>query len=269
MPVDTDGKRRVWRWADRLEILKSAKIGDFNIVTEKGKYTVQLKDRIKDGRKPKTIWSDSKYDASSNGTMLLKKMFNGEKVFSYPKSIYAVKDTVEIITERGGDDIVLDFFGGSGTTAQAVLDLNKEDKGNRRFILSEQMDYVQGVTSERILKNIQNNKGGSFVYFELSKWNQQAKEEINEAKDLKTLERMFDNLYEKYFLNYNVKIKEFKDRVIMEENFKKLTLNEQKKMFLTMLDLNQMYVQESEMADKKYEISKEDQKLTKDFYQDK
>jgi adenine-specific DNA-methyltransferase len=76
-------------------------------------------------------------------------------------------------------------------------------------------------------------------------------------------------LYEKYFLNYNVKIKEFREKVIKEENFKKLTLNEQKKMFLTMLDLNQMYVQESEMADKRYVIRKEDQKLTKEFYQNK
>lgn len=73
-------------------------------------------------------------------------------------------------------------------------------------------------------------------------------------------------MYEKYFLNYNVKIKDFKEKIIKEENFKKLTLAQQKKMFLTMLDLNQMYVQESEMADKRFGISKEDQKLTKEFY---
>ena len=76
-------------------------------------------------------------------------------------------------------------------------------------------------------------------------------------------------MYEKYFLNYNVKIKDFKEKIIKEENFKKLTLTQQKKMFLTMLDLNQMYVQESEMADKKYGISSEDQKLTKSFYSKK
>ena len=70
-------------------------------------------------------------------------------------------------------------------------------------------------------------------------------------------------------INYNVKIKDFKEKIIKEENFKKLTLPQQKTMFLTMLDLNQMYVQESEMADKKYGISKEDQKLTKEFYQNK
>jgi adenine-specific DNA-methyltransferase len=80
---------------------------------------------------------------------------------------------------------------------------------------------------------------------------------------------MFDNLYEKYFLNYNVKIKEFKEKVLKEENFKKLTLSEQKRMFLTMLDLNQMYVQESEMADKRFGISPSDQKLTREFYKNK
>ena len=76
-------------------------------------------------------------------------------------------------------------------------------------------------------------------------------------------------MYERYFLNYNVKIKDFKEKIIKEENFKKLTLPQQKKMFLTMLDLNQMYVNESEIADKKYSISVEDQKLTKAFYSKK
>lgn len=76
-------------------------------------------------------------------------------------------------------------------------------------------------------------------------------------------------MYERYFLNYNVKIKDFKEKIIKEENFKKLTIIEQKRMFLTMLDLNQMYVNESEIADKKYGISPEDQKLTKAFYSKK
>ena len=80
------------------------------------------------------------------------------------------------------------------------------------------------------------------------------------------LAKLFDTLYERYFLNYNVKIKDFKEKILKEENFKKLTLPQQKKMFLTMLDLNQMYVNESEIADKKYGISAEDQKLTKAFY---
>lgn len=266
MPVDTSGKRRVWRWADRLEILKAAKAGDFNVVTEKGKFTVQLKDRIKDGRKPKTIWYDSKYDASSNGTMLLKKLFNGEKVFSYPKSLHAVKDTIEIITERGSDDIVLDFFGGSGTTAQAVLDLNKEDNGNRRFVLCEQMDYVETVTTKRVQKIIKNNKNGSFIYLELAKWNSEAKEKIAECGSLKELDKLLKELSEKYFLHYNVKFKEFKEKIIYEEAFKNLSLKKQQEMFCKMLDLNQLYVNTSEMEDKNFGINKDDIALTKNFY---
>jgi adenine-specific DNA-methyltransferase len=83
---------------------------------------------------------------------------------------------------------------------------------------------------------------------------------------LPELVKLLDTLYEKYFLNYNIRIKDFKEKIIKEDNFKKLSLDEQKRMFLTMLDLNQMYVQESEMADKRFGISKEDQKLTKEFY---
>ena len=106
------------------------------------------------------------------------------------------------------------------------------------------------------------------IYFELAKWNEKAKEEIQNAKDLPALVKLFDTLYERYFLNYNVKIKDFKEKIVKEEEFKKISLDEQKKMFLKMLDLNQMYVNESEMADKKYGISSEDQKLTKAFYKE-
>jgi adenine-specific DNA-methyltransferase len=266
MPIDTAGKRRVWRWADRLEILKAAKAGDFNVVIEQGKFTVQLKDRIKDGRRPKTIWSNSKYDASSNGTMLLKKLFNGEKVFSYPKSLYAVKDTIEIITERGGDDIILDFFGGSGTTAQAVLDLNSEDNGSRRFILCEQMDYVESITTKRVQKIIKNKKSGSFIYLELKKWNEEAKEKILSCNSFKDLKKLFSELVDKYFLNYNVRIKEFQEVILSEKTFQELPLKKQQEMFIKMLDLNQLYVNASEMEDKKYGLSKEEIDLTKNFY---
>ena len=67
-------------------------------------------------------------------------------------------------------------------------------------------------------------------------------------------------------MNYNLKIKEFKEKIIKETEFQKLSSNEQKKMFLTMLDLNQMYVQKTEMADKRFGINKKDQKLTLEFY---
>jgi adenine-specific DNA-methyltransferase len=106
----------------------------------------------------------------------------------------------------------------------------------------------------------------SLIYFELAKWNEKAKEEILKKESLDDLVEFFDELYEKYFLNYNLKIKEFKEKVIDENNFKNLSLEEQKKMFIAMLDNNQMYVCKTEMEDKKFGIDKKDIKLTNQFY---
>jgi len=264
LPIDVLGKRRVWRWSDRKAILKAAKSGDFNIVINGDKYTVQLKDRIKEGRKPKTIWSDSKYDASANGTMLLKKIFDGDKLFSYPKSIYTVKDAVEIFTDSQANDIVLDFFGGSGTTAHAVLELNKEDDGNRQFIITEQLDYIENVTSKRIQKIIEQNNSGDFVYLELKKYNQTFIEQIEEAKDSKALLKVWEQMKVKSFLNYNVDIKKQDEHL---EEFKTLSLAEQKQHLCELLDKNQLYVNLSSLNDADFACTEEEKKVTKDFYQ--
>ena len=113
------------------------------------------------------------------------------------------------------------------------------------------------------------NADESFMYLELAKWNEEAKEKILKAKNLKELEMLFDEIYERYFLNYNVKTKEFKEKIIKEEGFKKLSLDEQKRWFVEMLDMNQMYVNFSERADKKYGLSKEDITLSEEFYNSK
>lgn len=266
IPIDNDGNPRVWRQG-KSSLLNALKNKDIVIKrNSKNKFSVYLKDRIKPGRKPKTFWSNPKYDASSHGTIYLKNLF-GDKVFSYPKSIYLMKDILQILTEK--NDIVLDYNAGSGTTAHALLALNKEDGGNRKFILVEQMDYINSVTVPRVQKVMEKeNIDDSFIYLELAKWNEKAKEQILACNSLKELEKLIDTLYEKYFLNYNLKIKEFREKVIKEKDFKNLSLEEQKKMFLRMLDLNQMYVNKTEMADKKYGISEEDQKLTEEFYRD-
>jgi adenine-specific DNA-methyltransferase len=147
----------------------------------------------------------------------------------------------------------------------------------RQWIAIEQMNYIKNLPEQR-LKNVINGDqtgisksvnwqgGGDFIYFELAKHNETAKEKILNCQNLKELEALFDELYDKYFLNYNLKIKEFKEKVLKEDEFKNLELDDQKKMFLTMLDLNQMYVNKSEMADKNFAISKQDQELTKEFY---
>ncbi len=129
------------------------------------------------------------------------------------------------------------------------------------------MNYINTVTCPRVQKVMEKeNIDDSFIYFELVKWNATAKEKILECVSLDELIKFFDEMYEKYFLNYNLKIKEFKEKVIKEKNFKKLSLDEQKRMFIAMLDNNQMYVNKTEMADKKFDIDKEDQELTEKFY---
>ena len=152
MPVDTSGNRRVWRWSDREKILKHGAIGDFVLKVNGTKY-VQLKDYIKEGRKPKTIWIDSEYDNSSHGTNLLKDIFGERYVFGYPKSIYAVIDTLKAVVNGDPTALIFDCFAGSGTTGHAVLKLN-QDGGNRKYILVEMGDYFHTVTLPRMKKVI-------------------------------------------------------------------------------------------------------------------
>ena len=189
--------------------------------------------------------------------------------FNYPKPEKILHFIIYAATQV--NDIILDFHLGSGTTASVA------HKMGRQYIGIEQMDYIEDVACERLKKVIAGEQGGisksvnwqgggDFIYCELAKSNEQAKELIQACKNLEELEKLFETLYEKYFLNYNLKIQEFKDKVMQEDEFKSLDLDEQKHMFLTMLDLNQMYVPKTEMADSKFNISKEDQELTEEFY---
>ena len=206
------------------------------------------------------------FGTAKSAGIKLKELFSGDKMFDYPKPPELIIHLIAIASTNK-DDIILDFHAGSGTTAHAVLELNKEDSGNRKFIMIEQMEYINTVTCPRVQKVMEKeNIDDSFIYFELAKWNETAKEKIQEAKSLSELEKFFDTLYERYFLNYNLKIKEFREKVIKEDEFKNLTLDEQKKIFVAMLDNNQMYVNKTEMADKKFRIDKKDQTLTSDFY---
>jgi adenine-specific DNA-methyltransferase len=152
-PIDGEGKRRVWRWSDRIKIVEHSQLGDF-IVNESNNYTIQLKDRIKEGRKPKTIWYDSKYDGSSHGTILLENILGESKQFGYPKSINNVYDSIFTIIGRNQSGIVIDYFAGSGTTGHATIKLNREDGGNRKYILVEMGTYFNSVTKPRIQKVI-------------------------------------------------------------------------------------------------------------------
>ena len=103
----------------------------------------------------------------------MRKLFP-EAQFDFPKSVKLIQTLIEQLTSDG--DIVLDSFAGSGTTAHAVLNMNKADGGHRKFILVEMMDYADSITAERIRRVIQGygegknavaGTGGSFSYYEL------------------------------------------------------------------------------------------------------
>ena len=103
----------------------------------------------------------------------MRKLFP-EAQFDFPKSLKLIQTLIEQLTSDG--DIVLDSFAGSGTTAHAVLNMNKADGGHRKFILVEMMDYAESITAERVRrvirgygegKNAVDGTGGSFSYYEL------------------------------------------------------------------------------------------------------
>ena len=100
--------------------------------------------------------------------------------------------------------MILDFFAGSGTTAHAILELNKKDNGNRRFILVEQMDYVENVTVPRVEKVMRKENIGDFIYCELMPYNQAYMNKIQSAQFSEALVALWRDIAENAFLNWYV-----------------------------------------------------------------
>lgn len=177
---------------------------------------------------------------------------------------------IEASTNEG--DIVLDYHLGTGTTCAVA------NKMKRQYIGIEQLDYIETLTVERlkncingldqsgISKQLDWKGGGSFVYLELAKNNINAVKQIQSCNSYEDLINYFNDLSDKYFLHYNVKVNEFKNVIVKEDTFKSLPLDSQKKIFIKMLDLNQLYVNISDIEDVKYNLTKNDIVASKDFY---
>lgn len=163
-PIDTHGNKRIWR-RDKEGVLELFKNNDLIIQETKGKYQIYYRFRGGlDGELPKSIWGDPKYSASEYGTRILSKLIGREK-FPYPKSLYAVIDSIRMMSNNK-NAIILDFFAGSGTTGHAVMALNKEDGGHRRYILctNNENNIAEEVTYQRLL-NIQDELPHNLKYF--------------------------------------------------------------------------------------------------------
>lgn len=187
------------------------------------------------------------------------KLKNGKK----PEAL--LKRIIEISTQE--NDLVMDFFAGSGTTLAVA------HKMKRRFVGIEQMDYIKTITKERLKKVVEGEQGGiskavnfvgggEFVYVELMPLNAVFKEQIQASNDESELERIYKDLQEKAFVDYRVDIKE----MLKDKDFKALNLDEKKRILLSVLDSNMDYVPLSEIEDSEYGISSELVELNKAFF---
>ena len=170
---------------------------------------------------PRSVWSHSDVGSTQKATMENNTIFN-MRAFSYPKVSTLVERIIQIASDK--DSIVLDSFAGSGTTAHAVLNMNKSDGGNRKFILVEMGDYADTITAERVKrvingygegKNAVEGTGGNFSYYELGNPLFMQDGTINDEVDITEVRKYVwytetngieykEDIQEKYFLgSYN------------------------------------------------------------------
>lgn len=178
-PLFTNGVEGNWRWS--RETFEANASTEIKVKMQKRGPVIYVKMRLEGSdesedertRKPKSIWINPKYDSGS-ATTALKKMF-GEKVFDNPKPVAFLQDILQISTNKSAT--VLDFFAGSGSTGEAILRMNQDDGGNRKFILvtNNEEKICEDVTYPRLSKIIKGfvdsegtrvkGTGGTLRYF--------------------------------------------------------------------------------------------------------
>lgn len=259
-----DVKKKSKKFHDKVLVVTREQNGSRYILNgqEIAFYSKKIKEI--DGKKIPTtiltnIWSDIAYEGiASEGGVTLKKGKKPEKL---------LKRIIEMSTNE--NDLVLDYHLGSGTTCAVAHKLK------RQYIGLEQLDYG-GNDSVKRLKNVINGDstgisksinwqgGDDLVYLELKKYNQTFIEKIQATKDTKALLQIWEQMKIKSFLNYNVDIKKQDEHL---EEFKELSLSEQKQHLCELLDKNQLYVNFSSLNDAEFACTEEEKRLTKDFYQ--
>lgn len=259
--------------ANPTTIYKMEREGKSTYYVLNGKLMLFVKDRLLEIDGVKTfsepisdIWDDVlPNDLHNEGGVIFKKGKKQEKL------LYRI---MQLTTNEG--DLVLDYHLGSGTTAAVAL------KCNRRFIGVEQIDYGENDSYQR-LKNVVGIRrgncieydsrgvssetgwhgGGSFVYLELKRYNQLFIDEIEKAQTTGELIAIWEQMKARAFFRFNVEMQKMDDDM---EGFKALTLEEQKQMLCSLLDMNQLYVNCSDMDDAEAGVTEEEKRITKTFY---
>lgn len=152
LPINSDGVEKVWRYGvEKVKTspselsIKELKDGSFEIYRKK-----YLNEQ---GSLPGTWWDNQLYSAGDHGTRTLTNLFGISHSFSFPKSVHATKDCIKV-SNIEQNSTILDYFAGSGTTGHAVINLNREDGGKRKYILVEQGEYFDTVLLPRLKKVI-------------------------------------------------------------------------------------------------------------------
>ena len=153
-PIQTNGTEVTWGYSveNVKEMLKSSEL--YPRKDRNGKIRIRLRWYLsEEGILPKTWWDRNVYSAGIYGTTFLSDMLGDNFAFPYPKSIYLVEDCLRV-SSLGKNDTVLDYFGGSGTTAHATINLNRQDEGNRKYILIEMGHHFDTALMPRVKKAV-------------------------------------------------------------------------------------------------------------------
>jgi adenine-specific DNA-methyltransferase len=167
LEFDKNGNKLSWLRSEsrfKDDLIK----GEIRIVMVNNEWTVHFKQYLSSGKKPRSIINDIANNSDAKNNLI--EIFKEQKIFDYSKPHNLISHIINIISDE--NSIILDSFAGSGTTAHAVLNLNKQDGGNRKFILIEMEDYAETITAERVKRVIngyadKERTGGSFDYYTL------------------------------------------------------------------------------------------------------
>ncbi|TPH33650.1 site-specific DNA-methyltransferase [Helicobacter pylori] len=250
-----------WRYS--IGTLKDMEQNNRIVFNGKNPMAKRYLSEVAEGRKSSTFWDGSEVGYNLNGDAEIKQLFNGNKVFNNPKPEALISRILEIATNE--NDLVLDFFAGSGTTCAVA------HKMKRRYIGIEQMDYIETITKERLKKVIEGEQGGiskkcgfkgggSFVYAELKEVNLEIKKQILNANSASECLKIF-NASERILKRADCKIGE-----INSEEFQKLDLNEQKRICCNLLDSNEDYLNLGDMDEDAWGIDGITKKYNEIFY---
>ena len=267
-----------WRWSkDELE--RRMNTGEIRFNSNETGIIRRTYLNEQKGLPPSTLWNienDCMWDNidetghTRQAKYEQKKLFPGKNtsdLFKTPKPERVIKKIFEISTEEG--DMILDFFGGSGTSAAVA------HKMKRKYIIIEQMDYIQTFIIHRlekvisgelggISKDVNWQGGGSFVYCELAKANQNFVDEIQTATTVDEIKDIYNRIIATGFISSRVNLKDIDANA---DDFYALAIDDQKRFLMELLDKNLLYVNYCDIDDEEYGISDEDKAFTRSFYE--